>query len=167
HATASSSPCLFCRPPPSPLFPYTTLFRSPEFDGRVITVPFSFKHFDSDGLARYVPDAERCARVASIAVRHARLRHTPARDGGDRSEEHTSELQSRFDLVCRLLLGKNKTVRARRRSVEAARNVHGATEAGAMIAGDLLTDEGSGATRVAARRGEVGSKTSGGDDALV
>ena len=52
----------------------------PEFDGRVITVPFSFKHFDSDGLARYVPDAERCARVASIAVRHARLRHTPARD---------------------------------------------------------------------------------------
>ncbi|MFD3424975.1 cobaltochelatase subunit CobN [Nocardia fluminea] len=52
----------------------------PEFDGRVITVPFSFKEFDADGLSAYVPDAERCARVAGIAVRHARLRHIPAAD---------------------------------------------------------------------------------------
>lgn len=50
----------------------------PEFDGRLITVPFSFKEFDSDGLSTYVPDAERAARVAGIAVRHARLRHIPA-----------------------------------------------------------------------------------------
>ncbi|MBB5917030.1 cobaltochelatase CobN [Nocardia transvalensis] len=49
----------------------------PEFDGRVITVPFSFKEFDADGLAAYVPDPERAARVAGIAVRHARLRHIP------------------------------------------------------------------------------------------
>ncbi|MFG3382528.1 cobaltochelatase subunit CobN [Streptomyces sp. NPDC047999] len=46
----------------------------PEFDGRLITVPFSFKEIDADGLPAYVPDAERAARVAGIAVRHARLR---------------------------------------------------------------------------------------------
>ncbi|HRI98001.1 MAG TPA: cobaltochelatase subunit CobN, partial [Nocardioides sp.] len=50
----------------------------PEFDGRIITAPFSFKEIDEDGLPRYVADAERCARVARIAVNHARLRHTPA-----------------------------------------------------------------------------------------
>ncbi|WP_106848937.1 cobaltochelatase subunit CobN [Blastococcus sp. Marseille-P5729] len=49
----------------------------PEFDGRLITVAFSFKETDSDGLPHYVPDAERCARVAQIAVNHARLRHIP------------------------------------------------------------------------------------------
>ncbi|MFD4430318.1 cobaltochelatase subunit CobN [Nocardia sp. NPDC058497] len=52
----------------------------PEFDGRIITVPFSFKEFDADGLSTYVPDPERAARVAGIAVRHARLRHIPAAD---------------------------------------------------------------------------------------
>ncbi|MFE3442990.1 cobaltochelatase subunit CobN [Nocardia sp. NPDC059180] len=50
----------------------------PEFDGRIITVPFSFKEFDADGLSTYVPDPERAARVAGIATRHARLRHIPA-----------------------------------------------------------------------------------------
>ncbi len=50
----------------------------PEFDGRLITVPFSFKEIDADGLPVYVPDPERCSRVAGIAVRHARLRHIPA-----------------------------------------------------------------------------------------
>lgn len=50
----------------------------PEFDGRIITVPFSFKEIDSDGLITYVPDAERCARVAGIALRHAKLRSIPA-----------------------------------------------------------------------------------------
>ncbi|MBY4402381.1 cobaltochelatase subunit CobN [Rhodococcus fascians] len=52
----------------------------PEFDGRLITVPFSFKEIDDDGLTTYVPDHERAARVAGIAVRHARLRHIPAAD---------------------------------------------------------------------------------------
>ncbi|MET7771034.1 cobaltochelatase subunit CobN [Nocardia sp. NPDC005366] len=52
----------------------------PEFDGRIITVPFSFKEFDADGLSTYLPDAERAARVAGIAVRYARLRHIPAAD---------------------------------------------------------------------------------------
>ncbi|MEU6326259.1 cobaltochelatase subunit CobN [Streptomyces sp. NPDC047049] len=52
----------------------------PEFDGRLITVPFSFKEVDEDGLPVYVADPERAARVAGIAVRHARLRHIPAAD---------------------------------------------------------------------------------------
>ncbi len=52
----------------------------PEFDGRLIMVPFSFKEIDDDGLTTYVPDHERAARVAGIAVRHARLRHIPAAD---------------------------------------------------------------------------------------
>lgn len=47
----------------------------PEFDGRIITVPFSFKEYDSDGLISYVPDPERCTRLAGIAYHHARLRH--------------------------------------------------------------------------------------------
>ncbi|WP_269302139.1 cobaltochelatase subunit CobN [Aeromicrobium sp. HA] len=49
----------------------------PEFDGRLITVPFSFKEVDDDGLPRYETDPERCARVAGIAVNHARLRFVP------------------------------------------------------------------------------------------
>ncbi|GAA3826577.1 cobaltochelatase subunit CobN [Sphaerisporangium flaviroseum] len=52
----------------------------PEFDGRIITVPFSFKEVDEEGLTVYVADPERAARVAGIAVRHAVLRHIPARD---------------------------------------------------------------------------------------
>jgi cobaltochelatase CobN len=47
----------------------------PEFDGRIITVPFSFKEVDEDGLTVYVAEAERCSRVAGLAVRHGRLRH--------------------------------------------------------------------------------------------
>jgi cobaltochelatase CobN len=49
----------------------------PEFDGRIITVPFSFKETDADGLPSYVADHERCRRVAEIAINHARLRHIP------------------------------------------------------------------------------------------
>jgi cobaltochelatase CobN len=47
----------------------------PEFDGRLITVPFSFKETGDDGVPVYVADAERAARVAGIAVNHAALRH--------------------------------------------------------------------------------------------
>ena len=50
----------------------------PEFDGRIITVPFSFKETNADGLPTYVADHERCRRVAEIALNHARLRHIPA-----------------------------------------------------------------------------------------
>jgi cobaltochelatase CobN len=46
----------------------------PEFDGRVVTVPFSFKETDADGLPSYVADPERAGRVAGVATRLARLR---------------------------------------------------------------------------------------------
>jgi cobaltochelatase CobN len=49
----------------------------PEFDGRLITVPFSFKEPGADGIPVYVADPERARRVAGIAVRYARLRHIP------------------------------------------------------------------------------------------
>ncbi|MDO4908555.1 MAG: cobaltochelatase subunit CobN [Corynebacterium sp.] len=48
----------------------------PEFDGRIIGLPFSFKE-EINGLSRYVPDEERCQRLARLAINHARLRHTP------------------------------------------------------------------------------------------
>src|SRR3712207_8798536 len=83
------------RPPRSTLFPYTTLFRSPAPPRRL------------DRLARRSPLKPR-PPTARRAVRRAQggrgLR--PARPG--RSEEHTSELQSRQYLVCRLLLEKKK-----------------------------------------------------------
>src|SRR5437868_11373771 len=71
------------RPPLSTLFPYTTLFRS---------------------LSR------RPAHGRSLGRRAARHRGDPGAER-PRSEEHTSELQSRFDLVCRLLLEKKKRSR--------------------------------------------------------
>src|SRR2546421_5021879 len=74
------------RPPRSTLFPYTTLFRS---DLRA-------RRGDRAGHAR--PDRRRLGR--DTAVRRG--------CGRARSEEHTSELQSRSDLVCRLLLEKKK-----------------------------------------------------------
>ncbi|PQM48219.1 Aerobic cobaltochelatase subunit CobN [Mycobacterium talmoniae] len=52
----------------------------PEFDGRIITVPFSFKEIDDEGLISYRADPERCARVAGLAVRYGRLRAIPAAD---------------------------------------------------------------------------------------
>ncbi|MEJ3657538.1 cobaltochelatase subunit CobN [Actinomycetes bacterium KLBMP 9759] len=53
----------------------------PEFDGRLVTVPFSFKETaEGDDIPTYVADPERVARLAGLAVRHARLRTTPAAD---------------------------------------------------------------------------------------
>src|SRR3712207_8376051 len=86
------------RPPRSTLFPYTTLFRSA-------------LALDADG------GEELIVPVAPGAVEQTRRRHhRQARGWGadepleqERSEEHTSELQSRQYLVCRLLLEKKKT----------------------------------------------------------
>ncbi len=47
----------------------------PEFDGRLVAAPFSFKETGPDGVPAYVADPERAARVAGTAVAHARLRH--------------------------------------------------------------------------------------------
>jgi cobaltochelatase CobN len=52
----------------------------PEFDGRLITVPFSFKEAGADGIGVYVADPERAQRLAGIAVRHAKLAGTPNPD---------------------------------------------------------------------------------------
>src|SRR5438105_11523443 len=83
------------RPPRSTLFPYTTLFRS----GQRIQQCVRFEEVIGDRLQRErVPRAEQEELVAALE-----LPRRPAR-----SEEHTSELQSRVDLVCRLLLEKKK-----------------------------------------------------------
>src|SRR5690242_21483710 len=81
------------RPPRSTLFPYTTLFRSPS-SGRTA---------GGAGEGTGAPGISAAARAA------ARLRPLSARAVGRRSEEHTSELQSHVNLVCRLLLEKKKT----------------------------------------------------------
>src|SRR3989449_7943356 len=77
------------RPPRSTLFPYTTLFRS-------------------------VPDVDVVPRLLAVAVDDAldSGEEPGAEDRDDRSEEHTSELQSRLHLVCRLLLEKKKIPQA-------------------------------------------------------
>src|SRR5207247_11266411 len=81
---------LLLRPPASTLFPYTTLFRSLMRCEPLAT-----------GLRLAVADGAEHLRTLGVAVIR---RRTSAR-----SEEHTSELQSRVDLVCRLLLEKKKT----------------------------------------------------------
>src|SRR5436190_18656033 len=83
------------RPPRSTLFPYTTLFRSPTRAMGDLAVPVAFQ------LARTLRKAPR-AIAQELAQAVGR---TP---GVARSEEHTSELQSHSDLVCRLLLEKKK-----------------------------------------------------------
>src|SRR3712207_8979704 len=75
------------RPPRSTLFPYTTLFRSGA-DDRI---------------------GCRAERESRRAHQRAKIFRSPAVSGKTRSEEHTSELQSRQYLVCRLLLEKKKT----------------------------------------------------------
>src|SRR2546422_6910979 len=79
------------RPPRSTLFPYTTLFRS------LGLLPVFGRPVHDPDLG--VRDVEDLARRPPQDVRE---------DGGLRSEEHTSELQSRLHLVCRLLLEKKK-----------------------------------------------------------
>src|SRR5688572_31779825 len=95
------------RPPRSTLFPYTTLFRSQHLaDGRRLRL--RHQHFE---LPRR---AQRSARGESRQELHRAVRAAAAlldgeRESLGRSEEHTSELQSQSNLVCRLLLEKKKT----------------------------------------------------------
>src|SRR3712207_8840912 len=88
------------RPPRSTLFPYTTLFRSRADEGRADPGHPALARRRRPAPARDRP-ARRGARVPLLAAGRG------AEDRG-RSEEHTSELQSRQYLVCRLLLEKNK-----------------------------------------------------------
>src|SRR5688572_31627726 len=92
------------RPPRSTLFPYTTLFRSPVFiahaeqDGRLVSPEYEdyWVREEIDGWMRSLNcDWEW------VAIGNSNLQ-------SERSEEHTSELQSQSNLVCRLLLEKKK-----------------------------------------------------------
>src|SRR5207249_11129842 len=96
-----------CPPPSSTLFPYTTLFRS---DLGYLTVYAGAKLAQNEistGAARI-----GAGRLGPLEIRNSEIvLGVPLRitkSNIDRSEEHTSELQSRFDLVCRLLLEKKK-----------------------------------------------------------
>src|SRR5437016_7798878 len=86
------------RPPRNTLFPYTTLFRSEQEQG--ITIDTARTFFKWEGLHYIIIDApghkEFLKNMVSGAAR------------AERSEEHTSELQSLTNLVCRLLLEKKK-----------------------------------------------------------
>src|SRR3712207_8757609 len=88
------------RPPRSTLFPYTTLFRSPAPQPGV----------DPPGPRVYGSPDRRVHPAWHRGQPRARRRVTAAPDRGGRSEEHTSELQSRQYLVCRLLLEKKKII---------------------------------------------------------
>src|SRR5438094_6453025 len=91
------------RPPTSPLFPYTTLFRSGRPGGRAVA-----------------------ARVSASVLGPARQDNAglvlPGRLQNGRSEEHTSELQSPYDLVCRLLLEKKKKKKSQQKTTEKIKN---------------------------------------------
>src|SRR2546426_6323812 len=91
------------RPPRSTLFPYTTLFRSPATGRgqtwRQVTAGLASEQSSWDGAPEF-----SCLRP-------------PAAQAGKRSEEHTSELQSPCNLVCRLLLEKKKTKKSDARSL--------------------------------------------------
>src|SRR3712207_7193213 len=84
------------RPPRSTLFPYTTLFRSREWETRRAELDYEI-----DGIVIKVDSLDQQRRLGAL---HNRPRW--------RSEEHTSELQSRQYLVCRLLLDKKNTTGA-------------------------------------------------------
>src|SRR5699024_12477768 len=90
---------LMCRRPPrSTLFPYTTLFRSRPATGHYGP---SLDHRELAGATK----ASTWSTRSAASMNDVDTDQAPAH----RSEEHTSELQSRFDLVCRLLLEKKKT----------------------------------------------------------
>src|SRR2546430_10135318 len=90
------------RPPRSTLFPYTTLFRSD------YPVQTAHARDQSNSRSRDACGLNRCPRSESNPI--------PARSEASRSEEHTSELQSQSNLVCRLLLEKKKNKRSIRLS---------------------------------------------------
>src|SRR5438034_6865627 len=95
------------RPPRSTLFPYTTLFRSVELEQTALDLR-------DGGRARHAVELLGEDRVVLVEIvevvggQHTELLDQP------RSEEHTSELQSHSDLVCRLLLEKKNTRNTRR-----------------------------------------------------
>src|SRR2546422_5538197 len=97
------------RPPRSTLFPYTTLFRSPLEAIKVCTL---------NGATYF----GRADRIGSVAMgKQADLVVIDGNPAASRSEEHTSELQSRLHLVCRLLLEKKKKKKYQSSTVKIAK----------------------------------------------
>src|SRR3712207_7391956 len=99
------------RPPRSTLFPYTTLFRSrlrhvPAVPGMAATRRLHHR-WGGDGLRH---GTARLRRDEAPGARPPAALSAAGRRGAGRSEEHTSELQSRQYLVCRLLLEKKKNI---------------------------------------------------------
>src|SRR3712207_7886953 len=90
------------RPPRSTLFPYTTLFRSRD-NGRIL--PFRRIVIETTGLADPAPILHAALAHPYLSIRYVVEGVVTVVDAV-RSEEHTSELQSRQYLVCRLLLEK-------------------------------------------------------------
>src|SRR2546422_5059651 len=88
------------RPPRSTLFPYTTLFRSIRIASPAPRVPWPPAFSDTQCPRKRTDRKELHSAFARQSSRSIRKSH--------RSEEHTSELQSRLHLVCRLLLEKKK-----------------------------------------------------------
>src|SRR3712207_7480544 len=97
------------RPPRSTLFPYTTLFRSLVVGGGYIAVEFAGVFAGLGSEVTLLHRGDKLLRGFDEDVRDAL-------GEAYRSEEHTSELQSRQYLVCRLLLEKKKTKSIRRRA---------------------------------------------------
>src|SRR2546426_5002030 len=101
------------RPPRSTLFPYTTLFRSVRILGALAKIAPAFLSLDGVSQAIAEMDWGSDLKVASARKAYERLetREVTMAEGNPeipRSEEHTSELQSPCNLVCRLLLEKKK-----------------------------------------------------------
>src|SRR5256885_11301585 len=93
---------MILRPPISTLFPYTTLFRSIDF--LPVKRPSNVRRLGSGKIRAF----HNLIDGQFDALRAGRLRDEQKHGGNDRSEEHTSELQSPCNLVCRLLLEKQK-----------------------------------------------------------
>src|SRR5688572_32256705 len=94
------------RPPRSTLFPYTTLFRSP-----------TELVFDSGGGDRVTVGVPLVVRAYPVKSREA-IEELADQLHQRRSEEHTSELQSQSNLVCRLLLEKKKKKKTKQKKVK-------------------------------------------------
>src|SRR5207249_5327598 len=101
---------LLRRPPTCPRFPYTTLFRSGWFSPLRAALDAYVDRAEQavNGLVRVRLYEGVCEIVTSTLSTTQTFDAEPAEIAENRSEEHTSELQSRFDLVCRLLLEKKK-----------------------------------------------------------
>src|SRR5947207_6261008 len=94
------------RPPISTLFPYTTLFRS--LTDQLLTRGVKNVRIVDDLSSGHLDNIRRHLGTGKVDFLQADLREPGVTRAAMRSEEHTSELQSHSDLVCRLLLEKKK-----------------------------------------------------------